>query len=125
MVNAPISIPLAISHSRTPGDLFKAQSLAADALKIERYINSQMAKEYIRQFDFAALAQSLSLDVQRVQSLLHKLSAGNQEITVRNLMNRPKTPGQPQPHHPPSDRQGTVTNNRRQCWPAADNLQVD
>jgi hypothetical protein len=110
MVNAPISIPLAITQSRKPSDLFQAQSLAADALKIERYINSQMAREYIRQFDFSTLAQALALDQQRVQALLNRLAEGSQELTVRNPNNKPKTPVIQTP--------GTsASNNRRQCWP--------
>jgi len=124
MVNSPISIPLAISQSRKPSDLFKAQALAADALKIERYINSQMNQEYIRQFDFSALAQALSLDQERVQGLLNRLASNSSEITVRNPNNKPRTPGALQNGRTESEGGGSapatpsaMSNNRRQCWP--------
>ena len=56
MVNSPISIPLTVSPSRNPSALVKTQAIAAAALRIEQYINSQMDQDYIREFDFAALA---------------------------------------------------------------------
>src|SRR5256885_9105297 len=92
MVNSPISIRLALSQSRTPGDLAKTQAIAADALKIEHYINSRMDKEYIREFDFSVLAGDLSLDQDRVRDLLSKLACSENAITVCNPQKRPKTP---------------------------------
>jgi hypothetical protein len=92
MVNSPISIPLGTSASRNPSDLAKTQAIAADALRIERYINSQMDKEFIREFDFAALAVELSLDVNRVGALLGNLAGRENAITVCNPQRRPRTP---------------------------------
>ena len=92
MVNSPISIPLAISQSRKPGDLVKAQSIAADALKIEQYINARMDEDYIRKFDFATLAADLSLDRERVCTLLSELAGHENVITVCNPQKRPWTP---------------------------------
>ena len=92
MVNSPISIPLALSQSRKPSDLVKTQAIAADALKIEQYINSRMDKEYIREFDFAALAADLSMDRERVCTLLSKLAGHENAITVCNPQKRPRTP---------------------------------
>jgi hypothetical protein len=92
MVNSPISIPLALSQSRKPSDLAKTQAIAADALKIEHYINSRMDKEYIREFDFAALAADLSMDLDRVGALLSKLAGPEDAITVCNPQKRPRTP---------------------------------
>ena len=92
MVNSPISIPLALSQSRKPSDLAKAQAIAADALKIERYINSRMDKEFIREFAFSALAVDLSMDQQRVCALLSKLAGHEHAITVCNPQRRPRIP---------------------------------
>ena len=92
MVNSPISIPLALSQSRKPSDLAKTQAIAADALKIERYINSRMDKEFIREFDFSALAVDLSMDQERVAALLGKLAGHENAITVCNPQKRPRTP---------------------------------
>ena len=92
MVNSPISIPLALSQSRNPSDLIKTQAIAADALKIERYINSRMDKEFIREFDFATLADDLSMDLDSVVTLLSKLAGPENAITVRNPQKRPRTP---------------------------------
>jgi hypothetical protein len=92
MINSPISIPLALSQSRKPSDLVKTQALAADALKIEHYINSRMDKEYIREFDFSALAVDLSMDRERVCDLLGKLAGNENGISVCNPQNRPRTP---------------------------------
>jgi hypothetical protein len=91
MINSPISIPLALSQSRKPSDLVKTQALAADALKIEHYINSRMDKEYIREFDFATLALDLSMDRERVFALLSKLARHENAITVCNPQKRPRT----------------------------------
>jgi hypothetical protein len=91
MVNSPISIPLVLSQSRKPSDLVKTQAIAADALKIERYINARMAKEYIREFDFSAIAVDLSMDQERVSSLLSKLAGQENAITVCNPQKRPRT----------------------------------
>ena len=92
MINSPFSIPLALSQSRKPSDLVNIQAIAADALKIERYINARMVNEFIRQFDFAALAADLSMDQERVRSLLSKLAGHDSAITVCNPQKRPKTP---------------------------------
>jgi len=92
MVNSPISIPLALSQSRKPSDLAKTQAIAADALKIEHYINSRMDKDFIREFDFTALALDLSIDRERVASLLGKLAGCENAITVCNPQKRPRTP---------------------------------
>jgi hypothetical protein len=92
MVNSPISIPLALSRSRNPNDLVKTQAIAADALKIEQYINSRMDKEYVREFDFAAIAVDLSMDRECVCALLSKLAGHEDAITVCNPQMRPKTP---------------------------------
>jgi len=92
MVNSPISIPLALSQSRKPSDLAKTQAIAADALKIERYINSRMDKEFIREFEFAALAGDLSMDLDRVGDLLSKLARHEKAITVCNPQKKPRTP---------------------------------
>jgi hypothetical protein len=92
MVNSPISIPLPISQSRKPSDLAKTQAIAADALKIERYINARMDKDYIREFDFAMLAAELSMDRERVYTLLSKLAGHENAITVCNPQKRPRTP---------------------------------
>lgn len=92
MVNSPISIRLAPSQSRKPSDLVKTQAIAADALKIEHYINSRMDKEYIREFNFAALAGDLSLDQDRVRDLLSKLACNESTITICNPQKRPKLP---------------------------------
>ena len=95
MVNSPISIPLPISHSRKPSDLVKTQAIAADALKIEHYINARMDKDYIREFDFATLAADLSIDRERVCTLLSKLAGHENVITVCNSQKRPRTPAAP------------------------------
>ena len=92
MVNSPISIPLTLSLSRNPSDLVKTQAVAAAALRIEQYINSQMDLDYIREFDFAALAVELSMDPDRVCGLLSKLAGSEIAITVCNPQKRPKTP---------------------------------
>jgi hypothetical protein len=92
MVNSPISIPLPISQSRKPSDLVKTQAIAADALKIEHYINARMDKDYIREFDFATLAADLSIDRERVCTLLSKLAGHENAITVCNPQKRPRTP---------------------------------
>ena len=92
MVNSPISIPLALSQSRKPSDLVKTQAIAADALKIEHYVNSGMEKEYIREFDFAELAVDLFIDRGRVGALLSKLAGHENAITVCNPQKRPRTP---------------------------------
>jgi len=92
MVNSPISIPLAPSQSRKPSDLVKTQAIAADALKIERYINARMDKEYIQEFDFSALAEGLSLGQERVRELLSKLACSESAITICNPQKRPKSP---------------------------------
>ena len=92
MVNSPISIRLAHSQSRRPSDLAKTQAIAADALKIEHYINSRMDREYIREFDFSVLAVDLSLDQDRVRDLLGKLAGNENTVTVCNPQKRPKTP---------------------------------
>lgn len=92
MINSPIRIPLALSQSRTPSDLVKVQAIAADALKIERYINARMETAFIREFDFSAIAADLSMDQERVLSSLSKLAGDNNAITVCNLQKRPKTP---------------------------------
>lgn|SRR6185369_5082594 len=92
MVNCPISIPLPPSQSRKPSDLVKTQAIAADALKIEHYINARMDKDYIREFDFATLAADLSIDRNRVGSLLSKLAGHENAITVCNPQKRPRTP---------------------------------
>ena len=91
MVNSPISIPLTPSLSRKPSDLVKTQALAADALKIERYINSRMDQDYTRSFEFSAIAAELSLDLQRVCALLSKFGGNESAITVCNPQKRPKT----------------------------------
>ena len=92
MVNSPISIPLSVSQSRKPSDLVKTQASAADALKIEHYINARMEKDYIREFDFAMLAADLSIDRERVCTLLSKLAGHENAITVCNPQKRPKAP---------------------------------
>jgi len=92
MVNSPISIPLALSQSRKPSDLVKTQAIAADALKIEHYINSRMDEEHIRAFDFSALATDLSMDRDRVGTLLGKLAGNENAITICNPQKRPRTP---------------------------------
>ena len=92
MVNSPISIPLPISQSRKPSDLVKTQAIAADALKIEHYINARMDKDYIREFDFAILAADLSIDRERVCTLLSKLAGNENAISVCNPQRRPSTP---------------------------------
>jgi hypothetical protein len=92
MVNSPISIPLAASQSRKASDLVKTQAIAADALKIEHYINSRMDNEFIREFDFATLAMDLSMDRERVFALLIKLAGHENAITVCNPQKRPRTP---------------------------------
>lgn len=91
MVNAPISIPLTIPQSRKPSDLVKTQAIAADAVKIERYINSRMDQQYIQEFEFDALATALSLDQDRVRDLLNKLDGNEKTITICNPQKRPKT----------------------------------
>jgi hypothetical protein len=90
MVNSPISIPLSISQSRKPSDLAKAQASAADALKIEHYINARMNNDYTREFDFAMLAADLSIDRERVHTLLSKFAGHENAITVCNPQKRPK-----------------------------------
>lgn len=92
MVNSPISIPLSISQSRKPSDLAKTQASAADAVKIEHYINARMDNDYIREFDFAMLAADLSIDRGRVCTLLSKLAGHENAITVCNPQKRPKAP---------------------------------
>jgi len=92
MVNSPISIPLLMSQSRKPSDLVKTQAIASDALKIEHYINSRMDKDYIQEFDFAMLAAELSIDRNRIGSLLSKLAGHENTITVCNPQKRPRTP---------------------------------
>ena len=92
MVNAPISIPLPSSQSRKPSDLVKTQAIAADAVKIEHYINARMDKDYIREFDFATLAAELSIDRERVCSLLSKLAGQESAIAVCNPQKKPRTP---------------------------------
>ena len=92
MVNSPISIPLPISQSRKPSDLVKIQAIAADALKIEHYINARMDKDHIREFDFATLAADLSINQERVCTLLSKLAGHENAITVCNPQKRPRTP---------------------------------
>src|SRR5258708_1288784 len=92
MVNSPIRIPLTVSQSRTPSDLVKTQAIAADALKIEHYINSRMDKEYIREFDFSALAAELSINQERVHALLSKLAGNDNAVAVCNPQKRPTTP---------------------------------
>jgi len=92
MVNAPISIPLALSQSRKPSDLVKTQAIAADALKIEHYINSRMDQDFIREFDFSAIAVDLSLDRKTVCDLLSKLAGNENAITICNPQKRPRTP---------------------------------
>jgi hypothetical protein len=92
VVNSPISIPLALSSSRLPSDLVKIQAIAADALKIERYINSKMETDFIWEFEFAALAADLSINQARVHSLLSKLAGHETAIVVCNPQKRPKTP---------------------------------
>jgi hypothetical protein len=91
MVNSPISIPLALSQSRKPKDLVNIQAIAADALKIERYINARMETDFIREFSFSALAADLSMDQQRVYYLLSKLAGQENAIAVCNPQKRPKT----------------------------------
>ena len=91
MVTSPISIPLVLSQSRKPVDLAKVQSIAADAIKIERYINSRMDKEFVREFDFGTLATDLSMDQARVAALLGKLAGHPNTISVCNPQKRPKT----------------------------------
>jgi len=91
MVNSPIGIRLAPSPSRQPSDLVKTQAIAADALKIEHYINSRMDKEYVREFDFSALAAELSIDRHRVCALLSQLACNENAITICNPQKRPKT----------------------------------
>jgi hypothetical protein len=93
MINSPISIPLALSQSRKPSDLAKTQAIAAEALKIEQYINARMDQEYIREFHFAAIAAELSLDQERVCALLGKLAASQDSITICNPQMRPRTNG--------------------------------
>src|SRR5437764_4337944 len=95
MVNSPISIPLPLSQSRKPSDLVKTQAIAADALKIEHYINARMDKDYSHEFDFATLAADLSIDRERVCSLLSKLAGQDYAITVCNPQKRPRTPVAP------------------------------
>ena len=90
MVNSPISIPLSVSQSRKPSDLAKTQASAADALKIEHYINARMGNDYIREFDFTMLAADLSLDRERVYTLLSKFAGHENAITVCNPQKRPK-----------------------------------
>jgi hypothetical protein len=92
MVNAPISIPLALSQSRKPSDLVKTQAIAADALKIEHYINSRMDQDFVREFDFSAIAVDLSLDRKTVSYLLSKLAGNENAITICNPQKRPRTP---------------------------------
>ena len=92
MVNSPISIPLTVSPCRNPSALVKTQAIAAAALRIEQYINSQMGQDYIREFDFAALAVELSMDRDRVCGLLSKLAGNEIAITICNPQKRPKTP---------------------------------
>jgi len=91
MINSPISIPLALSQGRTSSDLAKTQAIAADALKIERYVNSRMDQEFIREFDFATLAADLSIDLHRVGALLSKLASRENTLTVCNPQKRPRT----------------------------------
>ena len=91
MVNSTISIPLPNSQSRKPSDLVKTQAIAADALKIEHYINARMDKDYIREFDFATLAADLSIDRERVCTLLSKLAGYENVITVCNPQKRRRT----------------------------------
>jgi hypothetical protein len=107
MVNSPISIPLAPSQSRKPSDLAKTQAIAADALKIERYINARMEKDFIREFDFSALAADLSMDPERVRSLLSKLAGHESAITVCNPQKRPRTPAAPRATSGASSRSNT------------------
>src|SRR5215211_4298183 len=95
MVNSPISIRLPVSQSRTQSDLVKTQAIAADALKIEHYINTRMDKDYTREFDFATLAADLSIDPERVRMLLSKLAGYENAITVCNPQKRPRTPAAP------------------------------
>ena len=92
MVNSPISIPLALTQSRTPNDLVRIQAIAADALKIERHINAMMETDFIREFDFSAIAADLSMDQERVRFLLSKFAGHESAITVCNPQKRPKTP---------------------------------
>jgi len=92
MVSSPICIRLALSQSRKPSDLAKTQAIAADALKIERYINSCMEKEFIRTFDFAMLAVELSMDQGRVLELLSTMACNDDAIAICNLQKRPRTP---------------------------------
>ena len=91
MITSPISIPLGLSQSRKPGDLAKVQSIAADAIKLERYINSRMDTEFVHEFDFATLALDLSMDQARVAALLGKLGERPNTISVCNPQKRPKT----------------------------------
>jgi hypothetical protein len=90
MVKSPISIPLTVSQSRKPSDLAKTQAIAADAMKVERYINSRMDQEFIREFDFTSLSRDLSIDQERIHSLLSKLAGADNAITVCNPQKRPK-----------------------------------
>ena len=92
MVNSPIGIPLPLLQSRSPSDLVKTQAIAADALKIEHYINSRMGTEYIREFEFTVLAADLSIERDRVCALLSKLAGHEHAITVCNPQKRPKAP---------------------------------
>jgi hypothetical protein len=92
MVTSPISIPLLLSQSLKPRDLAKVQSIAADAIKIERYINSRMDKEFVREFDFDTLATDLSMDQARVAELLGKYAGHPNTISVCNPQKRPKKP---------------------------------
>jgi hypothetical protein len=92
MVNSPISIPLALSQSRKPSDLVKIQAIAADAVRIERYINARMEADFIREFDFSAIAVDLSMDQERVRTLLSKLAGHENAITVCNPQKRPRAP---------------------------------
>src|SRR4051794_16792266 len=91
MVNSPISIPLSIPQSRTPSELIKSQAIAAEALKIEHYINARMDKDHVREFDFTILATDLSIDRERVCTLLGKLAGDEHAITVCNPQKRPRT----------------------------------
>src|SRR4051794_28204719 len=111
MVNSPISIPLAASPSRKPSDLVKTQALAADALKIERYINSRMDQAYIREFDFATLAVELAMGRERIGALLSKLAGQENAIAVCNPQKRPKTPAPRQ-----ANRGGSLSNSGASAW---------
>ena len=115
MVNSPISIPLALSQSRTPIDLVKTQAIAADALKIEHYVNSRMEKEYIREFDFTELAVDLFIDRERVVALLSKLTGQENAITVCNPQKRPRTPAAGRT----TNRENNQSDANAPAWPDA------